>query len=311
MSISAADSEARCQPTTAIATLKYWLMTSLFLLCNSTFAVEVKDDTGAIVHLPRPAQRIVTLAPHLAETLFAAGAGQSLVGAVEFSDFPIEVKKRPSVGGYSRIDLEAVVALKPDLIVAWQSGNIPAHVDKLRALGIPIYISQPDRIDDVAAEIERLGILAGTIDVSRVAAEGFRQRLAALKNQFGERPRVRTFYQVWKEPLVTVGGKQIISNVIDLCGGENVFAALQSMAPTVSVEAVIAANPEVIVASGMDAARPEWLDDWTRWSSIKAVASDNLFFVRPELIQRHTPRLLDGAEQLCNQLEAARRKRPK
>jgi len=270
----------------------------------------VRDDAGSEIRLDRPARRIVTLAPHLAETVFAAGAGQQLVGVVEYSDYPDATKELPRVGGYSRIDLEAVIALKPDLIVAWQSGNIPAHVDKLRALGIPIYVSQPDRIEDVATEIERLGILAGTTEVSHLAAQSYRQRLSTIRERYSQRPIVRTFYQVWKQPLVTVGGDQIISSVIRLCGGENVFAALKSMAPTVSVEAVIAANPEAIVASGMDAARPEWLDDWKRWGSITAVARDNLFFVRPELIQRHTPRLLDGTEQLCEHLEVARKRRP-
>ncbi|MEO8410417.1 MAG: cobalamin-binding protein [Propionivibrio sp.] len=276
----------------------------------ATAEVAVKDDSGAVVRLERPAQRIVTLAPHLAETVFAAGAGEKLVGTVEFSDFPEAAKKVPRVGGYSRLDLEAVAVLKPDLVIAWQSGNIPAHVAKLRALGLPIYLSQPDRIEDIAGEIERIGVLAGTEVVSRAAADRYRHRLAALQKRYSGRPTVRTFYQVWKQPLITIGGQQIISSVIRLCGGENVFAALDSMAPTVTVEAVIAADPAAIVASGMDAARPEWLDDWKRWASITAVARDNLFFVPPGLIQRHTPRLLDGAERLCEHLETARSRRP-
>lgn len=272
--------------------------------------VSVVDDSGATLRLTHPARRIVTLAPHLAETVFAAGAGDKLVGTVEFSDFPEAVKRIAKVGGYSRLDLEAITALKPDLIIGWSSGNAPAHLDKLRALGFPVYISQPNQIGDVASEIERLGILAGTEKASQVAATHFRERLADLKKRYSQRPVVRTFYQIWKEPLMTIGGKQIISDVVRLCGGENVFAALDTMAPTVTVEAVIAANPEAIVASGMNAARPEWLDDWKRWTSITAVARDNLFFIPPELIQRHTPRLLDGAERLCLHLETARSRRP-
>jgi len=273
--------------------------------------INVTDDTGAIVRLAQPAKRIVTLAPHLAETLFAAGAGDKLAGTVEYSDFPEAAKRVTKVGGYSRVDLEAVVALKPDLIVAWHSGNAPANIDKLRSFGFPIYVSQPDRIEDVASEIERLGRLAGTSVVADAAARQFRSRLAALQKQYGGRPAVRTFYQIWKQPLSTVGGKQIISSVITLCGGENVFAKLDALAPVVSVEAVVAANPEAIVASGMGEARPDWLDDWKRWPAIDAVARNNLFFVPPELIQRHTPRLLDGAEQLCRHLDTARGKRTK
>ena len=271
--------------------------------------VVVTDDAGGVVRLPQPARRIVTLAPHLAETLFAAGAGGKLAGTVDYSDFPEAAKKVPKVGGYSRLDLEAIVALKPDLIIAWHSGNAPANVEKLRGFGFPIYVSQPDSLEDVASEIERMGRLAGTSAVADAAARQFRARLATLRRDYGHKPVVRTFYQIWKQPLSTVGGKQIISSVIRLCGGENVFASLDALAPVVTVEAVIAANPEAIVASGMSEARPDWLDDWTRWPGIAAVARNNLFFVPPELIQRHTPRLLDGAEQLCRHLDTARARR--
>ncbi|WP_263770908.1 cobalamin-binding protein [Propionivibrio soli] len=273
--------------------------------------ISVIDDAGTTVRLAQPARRIITLAPHMAETLFAAGAGERLVGTVEFSDFPPEVKKLPLVGGYSRLNLEAIAALKPDLIIAWQSGNAPAHIERLRALGLPIYVSQPNRIEDVAKEIERIGVLAGTQPVANDVAAKYRQRLADIRKRYSDRPTVRTFYQVWKQPLSTIGGRQIISSVIALCGGENVFGKLDALAPVVSVESVIAANPEAIVASGMDASRPEWLDDWKRWPAITAVARDNLFFVQPELIQRHTPRLLEGAERLCQHLETARSRRPK
>ena len=284
----------------------------LVVACQLASAeVSVVDDSGATLRLVQPARRIVTLAPHLAETVFAAGAGDKLVGTIEFSDFPETVKKLPKVGGYSSLDLEAIAALKPDLIIGWASGNAPAHIDKLRALSFPVYISQPNQIGDVADEIERLGRLAGSESVSRAAAARFRDRLADLEKRYASRPSVRTFYQVWRAPLMTVGGKQIISDVVRLCGGENVFARLETMAPTVSVEAVIAANPEAIVASGMNDARPEWLDDWKRWPSVVAVARDNRFFVPPELIQRHTPRLLDGAERLCQHLETARSRRPR
>ena len=272
--------------------------------------IQVTDDLGAKIRLERPAQRIITLAPHLAETLFAAGAGERLAGAVAFSDYPEAAKKAASVGGYSQLDLEAITALKPDLVIAWHSGNAPKHIDKLRALGLTVYVSQPERIDDIAREIERLGRLAGTEAIALKAAGQFRARLAALQQRYAGRPAVRTFYQVWNQPLTTVGGRQIISSVISLCGGENVFARLDPLAPTLSEEAVLAANPEAIVASGMDAARPEWLEHWRRWGSLLAVQRNNLFFVPPDLIQRHTPRLLDGAERLCQQLETARSRRP-
>ncbi|MBL0207459.1 MAG: cobalamin-binding protein [Propionivibrio sp.] len=284
---------------------------ALCAACSLSYAdVVVRDDTGALVRLARPAQRIVTLAPHLVETLFAAGGGEKLIGTVEFSNYPEAAKTIKRVGSYASFDLETVLALKPDLVIGWRSGNVPASLDKLRALGFPVYVSQVERIEDVPAEIERFGVLAGSSEIGNAAAKRFRERFAGLQQRYSSRPQVRTFYQIWKQPLMTVGGKQIISSVIRLCGGENVFEAVETLAPTVTIEAVIAANPEAIVASGMGESRPEWLDDWKRWTSITAVARDNLFFIHPDLIQRHTPRLLDGAERLCQQLETARGRRP-
>lgn len=272
--------------------------------------VSVVDDTGHTVTLAAPAKRIVSLAPHVTELLYAAGAGDRVVATVEHSDYPDAAAKLPRVGGYSRIDLEAVAAAKPDLVIAWQSGNAAAHLDKLQSLGLPLFLSQPNRIEDVATSLEKLGQLAGTAPVAEAAADRFRRQLADLDKRYRQRSKVRVFYQVWKQPLLTVGGHQIISDVIRLCGGENVFANLDTMAPTVSVEAVLAANPEAIVASGMGEERPDWLDDWKRWTRVTAVARGNLFFIPPAMIQRHTPRLLQGAERLCEQLETARSRRP-
>lgn len=271
--------------------------------------VVVRDDSGATLRLKEPARRIVSLAPHITETLFAAGAGPQLVGVVDYSNFPAAAQQLPRVGGYSKLDLEAIVALRPDLAVGWISGNAPANIAKLRALGIPVYLVQPERIDDVAANLERYGELAGTQAVARAAATAFRERLRGLREQYSMRPTVRTFYQIWKQPLMTVGGGQVISDVIRLCGGENVFADLQPLAPKITVEAVLAADPEAIVASGMDEARPEWLDDWRQWQTLAAVRRDNLYFIPPDLIQRHTPRIVEGAERLCAHLETVRSRR--
>ncbi len=287
--------------------MKRWLwILALGATVTARAEIVVTDDTGATLRLKEPAKRIVSLAPHVTETLFAAGAGERLVGAVDYSDYPEAAKKLPRVGGYSKLDLEAIAALRPDLAVGWASGNAPAHIEKLRALGIPVYLSQPERIDDVAASLERYGELAGTQTVAGAAAAAFRSRLQELRARHGARPPVRTFYQIWKQPLMTVGGGQVISDVIQLCGGINVFADLKPLAPKVTVEAVLAADPEAIVASGMGEARPEWVDDWRQWPGMTAVKRDNLFFIPPDLIQRHTPRLVEGAARLCAHLETAR-----
>ena len=284
---------------------------SLAALVNAPAHAEIsiRDDAGSELHLATAARRVVSLAPHVTENLFAIGAGDRIVGTVDYSDYPEAAKKIPRIGGYSRIDLEAVAALRPDLVVAWQTGNDMAQMDKLRALGIPVLLTQSNHIEDVAASMERFGEATGTSSTARIAARAFRERVAALRTRYGSQPKVRSFYEVWHQPLMTVGGGQIISDVIHLCGGENIFADLNAMAPKVSEEAVVAANPEAIIASGMGEARPDWLDNWRQWRAMTAVARNNLFFIPPELIQRHTSRLLDGAEMLCGFLVTARKRR--
>jgi iron complex transport system substrate-binding protein len=282
------------------------------LVCQPGRAeIVVTDVGGTTVRLVAPARRIVSLAPNITELLFAAGAGDRLVGNVEFGEYPPAAKAVPKIGGYAHFDLEAIIALKPDLILGWESGNGAASISRLRSMGLTVHLSETDRIVDIAGEIERIGKLAGTESIAGPAAAAFRQRHAKLVAGYSGRPPVSVFYQIWKQPLMTVNSRQIISDVISLCGGRNVFAQLPGLAPTVSAEAVIAANPEVIVASGMGDARPEWLDDWKRWRTLTAVARGNLYFIPPDLIQRHTPRILEGAERLCEHLEAARSKRGK
>ncbi|SMB21070.1 Periplasmic binding protein [Sterolibacterium denitrificans] len=272
--------------------------------------IVVTDDRGDTLRLAAPARRIISLAPHVTETLFAAGAGKQVVGVVEYSNFPPAARKVTGIGSYIQPDLEAIAALKPDLAIGWISGNSLAHVRQLRALGIPVFMVDAQRIDDVAKDLERYGRLAGTLVEAQAAADHFRQRMGELRARYAALPPVRAFYQIWKQPLMTVGGDQLISEVMQSCGGVNVFAALRTLAPTISVETVIAADPEAIIASGMEAVRPDWLNDWRRWPSLTAVRRDNLFFIPPDLIQRATPRLVAGTEQLCQQLEIARSRRP-
>ncbi len=269
-----------------------------------------KDDTGREIRLKAPAKRIITLAPHATELLYAAGGGDRLIGTVDYSDFPPAAKKIPRVGSYDRFDLEAISALKPDLIIAWETGNPAAQVEKLKALGLTVYVTQPNRMEDVAGQLERYGRLAGSEAAAEAAAAQFRQRLERLRQTYADKPKVRVFYQIWINPLMTVGGPQIITDAIRLCGGENVFGQLSQMAPVVSVEGVLAADPEAIVATGMGDARPDWLNDWNKWPRMTAVKRGNLFHIHPDLMQRHTPRILDGAEKLCADLDVARSRRP-
>ncbi len=274
--------------------------------------IVVTDVTGRVVSLNKPARRIVSLAPSVTELLFAVGAGAWVVGVADYSNYPLKAQKIPRVGGYDRFDLEAVLALSPDLVVSWSSGNPPALLTKLTQLGLTLFMTNPHHLDDIPLDLERLGLLTGTQALAKQEAERFRARRLWLSQQVPEGvPPVRTFYQVWYQPLMTINGEHVISDVIALCGGENVFAGLPQLAPVIDVEAVLATDPEVIIASGMGEQRPEWLDHWRSWKPLKAVELDNLFFIPPDLIQRHTPRILDGAEALCQQLSLARQRRLK
>ncbi|TVO67084.1 cobalamin-binding protein [Denitromonas ohlonensis] len=269
----------------------------------------VTDDVGQSVALPTPARRIVSLAPHVTELIYAAGAGHMLVGAVDYSDYPAEARAVKRIGSYVRIDLEAVAALKPDVVIGWRSGNPATQLERLRALGLPVYINEPRSLDAVAHSLRQIGILAGTQGEANRAADAFVAHRNRLRDDYGSRPPVPVFYQIWNQPLMTINGHHLISDVIRLCGGHNVFDSLDVLAPKIGVEAVLASNPEAIVASGMGESRPEWLDEWRKWPTLTAVQQNNLFFVPPDLIQRHTPRILDGADRLCRHLDTARGKR--
>jgi iron complex transport system substrate-binding protein len=287
------------------------LLGGLLVACAARGEIAVTDDLGARIALAAPARRIVSLAPHITELLFAAGAGAQVVGAVEYSDYPPEAKALPRVGSSSRLDFEALLALQPDLAVGWPSGNSPEALQRLKRLGLPVFASEPGALPELATTIERLGALAGTPAAAARAAAQYRDRLAALRTRYAGRPQVSVFYAIWDRPLQTVNDAHLISDVIRLCGGRNVFGGLRALAPTVNEEDVVRADPEAIVASGSGEERPEWLDDWKRWPRLTAVARGNLYVVPPQLIQRPTPRVLDGAERLCEALDQARRKRPR
>jgi len=285
------------------------LLALLLALSPARAEVRVTDDYGREVRLAAPAQRVVSLAPHLTELMYAAGAGARLVGALEYSDYPPAAKRLPRVGSEASIDLEALVALRPDLVITWPNAGSARAVERIAAFGIPVFRSEPRELEDIARTMETLGRLAGTQAAAGAAAKAFRERAARIERAHAHRPRVRVFYQVWDRPLVTVNGEHVISKAIRLCGGENVLAALPALAPEIDRELVLRADPEVIVASGADGARPEWLDHWKAFPGLAAVRQSNLYTVRPELLQRHTPRLLEGAEELCRILEAVRGKR--
>jgi iron complex transport system substrate-binding protein len=271
--------------------------------------ISVTDFLGRTVTLEKPAQRIVALAPHIVENIYSAGAGHLLVGAVDYCDYPLEAKKIPRVGAISAYSLEAIVALKPDLVVVWNSGHGGKTLPKLLDLGINVYASDPKTLEDIAVSIRDYGMLTGNSAHAEATAAEFIARHNALKKQYSHQKTLSVFYQVWNQPLQTLSDEHIISDLIRLCGGTNVFGDAPTIAPLIGLEAVLTRNPDVIIASGMGEARPEWLDDWRKYPTLKAVKNENLYFVPPDIIQRHTVRMLEGAERVCDALEQARAKR--
>ena len=281
---------------------------ALSLPGTASAAVSVIDDAKRTITLPTPARRIVSLAPHATEMLFAAGAGNYIVGVTEFSDYPPEAKRIQSVGSGVSLDLERILQLKPDLVVGWNNGNAAAQLAKLEPLGIPIYKSEPYDFATIASSLERLGRLAGTDSTAQAAAQDFRARLKKLQDTYQQRRPVTVFYQIWRSPLMTLNGSHLVSSALRLCGGENIFGKLPQLAPTVSEEAVLKADPEAIVASSGE--QDDVFAPWRRFTKLKAVARGNLVSVDGNLINRAGPRILDGTEDLCRKLDAVRAKQP-
>jgi len=273
--------------------------------CGACAAVTATDDAGNVVTLARPAQRIVSLAPHATELLFAAGAGARVVGVVAHSDWPNEARGLPGVGDANALDLERIVALAPDLVVAWPY-TMPSQLSTLRARGATIFVSDPKSIAGIARDVDALGVLTETTATARPAADALRARHGALTARYAGAPAISVFYEVWNDPLQTVGGRHLISEAIMLCGGANVFSALTQPAPTISFEAVVAAAPEVIIAGSDDGRRPAWLDGWQRWRDVPAVRYGNLFVADGDLLHRSGPRFVAGVETLCAMLDQAR-----
>lgn len=274
------------------------LLAALFagLLPIAQASISVRDDTGKLVLLVHPAQRIVALSPQLVELSYAAGAGSKLIATVQHADAPPAARKLPRVGDAFALNLEAIASLKPDLILAWNSGTPPRQIDTLQRLGIPVYWSQTDSLQAIANTVRRIGELAGTDAVARPWMRAFDARMAALRARYARQAPVRVFYQVWSDPLMTVGGPQLINQAIDLCGGVNPFAALPLLAPSISREAVIAADPQLIVAASSNA---DALDAWTRDSEVSAVRHRQLVLLNPHQLPRMGAQVLDGVAQLC------------
>lgn len=286
-----------------------FVVAACLLSLSAHAAITVNDDAGRVVTLQKRALRVISMAPHATELLYAAGGAERVVGAVEYSDYPEAAKKLPRVGSYRMIDIERIVSLKPDLIVVWHNGNSERQIEQLRSLGVPLFQSEPKKLEDIPASVTTLGKLMGTGTVADVMAADLRKQLSTLKTMYSGRPTVRTFYQLGSEPLYTLHGAHIVSDAMRLCGGENVFAAMKTIAPIVGIEAVLQENPEAIIGTG-DEQSEGGVAMWKAYPAMTAARRNNLFRVDGILVNRSGPRMIAGAAQICERLEQARQHRP-
>jgi iron complex transport system substrate-binding protein len=263
----------------------------------------------------RPAQaggkpRIVSLSPHLTELLYAAGAGDRVVGVDDSSDYPPAVAGIARVGEPAALDIERLLKLDPTLIVLWDSGTPARSKAQLERLKLHLYVTDQHHLDDIGATLIELGRLAGTEQAAAAAERRYRTELAQLRVQYAMRPRLKVFYQVWDQPLYTLSGAHVVTEVLSLCGGDNVFADLTTLAPAIDKEAVLARDPEVILiaATGAEGARQTL--EWSHFPNLRAVQRHDVFTVDPSLLGRMAPRILQGVRDVCTLLDAARNQPP-
>ncbi len=268
--------------------------------------VTVVDDAGRKVTLSRIPQRIVSIAPGATEMLFAAGAGSRVIATVEFSDEPAEAKKVPRIGDSNAVDMERVVALRPDVVVVWEGGNNVAMIDRLETLGFPLYRHKVEKLQDIPMSLRRLGALADTRAAADAAARDVEGRLAALEKRYGQSTQKPTvLLEVWNRPIYTVGGAHMMSDSLRLCGVRNVFADLKEQGPSVDTEAVIGRDPQIIVAVAPPGVSQEWLAEWKRFGTLRAVRDGRLVPFEDQRLSRLGPSAVAGTEALC---EAINRK---
>lgn len=274
-----------------------------YFLAYSCFALTVKDDTSVPVYLSKPATRIISLAPDITEILFALGAEKQVVGVISDSNYPEAAKKIPIVGAIGGLDIERMVALKPDLIITWDK-SFARQLSILQSkFGVAIYTTKPKQLEDIALTMKNLGALTGNVETARLKAQLYLQALNQLASKYQHQKPINVFYQIGNYSLLTINKESWINQAIELCGGRNVFAKARFAVPEISWEALLVANPQVIIT---DTTQRDWKDRWQKWRSIDAVKRNQLYAIDPDYIDRAGPRLILGVNQLCQSLEKAR-----
>lgn len=253
-------------------------------------------------------ERIISLAPHITELLFSVGAGNEVVGVMSFSNYPEAANSIPIIGSHDKLNYEQIISLQPTLAIGWQGGNSSDAMDRLRDLGIRVESYAPHTLEDVGESLRWIGEISGHKEEGEAAAQNYFNRLEALREMHLSHPGISVYYQIWHEPQMTVNGQHLITDVIQMCGGSNIFSDAIPLVPKVSMESILQRNPEVIVMAGVPGEQPERINRWQRWTALDAVQKDNLFEVHPDLLHRHSARILDGAEALCSALDIAKRR---
>jgi iron complex transport system substrate-binding protein len=290
-----------------LATIFYLVVIGYLSACGP--AADNEDSREIHKSAATPEIRVVTLAPHLAELVFAAGAGHMLVGVSAHSDYPKEVAALPLIGDAFIVDQEQLALLKPDMLLAWKSGTPQHVVGELRNQDYRVEVIETRSLQDIAAALETIGRLTGNTAEAESAAAQYRQGLHALRERFSSTEPIRVFYQIQKRPLYTISGDHYVSELIGICGGQNIFSDLVSLAPLVAVEAVIERDPEVMLVSSD--AEADALGEWDRWPELAANRYGNRYVMPADEIGRPTPRLLIAGEALCNALQQGRANREK
>ncbi len=275
------------------------LPVSFLVLGVHAHAGTFTDALGRKVDLPDSPRRIVSLAPHLTEILFAIGAGDQVVGVTSFCDYPEAARRVPRIGGFSDPSIERVLAARPDVVIATLVGNRRESVEELIRLGLPVYVSGAEAIGEIPREVRRIGAAAGRAEGAESAARRMEGALAEIARRTAGRRRVAVYYQLWDQPLMTVSDGSFIHDAIRLAGGRNVFAGLSVANPRVSLEAVVAAKPEVMVLSGMGKEGAGLASRWSRFTMIPAVAAGRIHIMNSDLLHRPGPRVIEGVEQLA------------
>lgn len=267
--------------------------------------VTVSDDLGHNIRVRHPPLRIVSLAPAATAMLVAAGAGSQLVGTIEYSGQPAAEAKLPKIGSPYAIDMERLIALRPDVVVVWPDGNNPAQIATIRRLGLPVYDQEAVTLDGIAESVRRLGRLAGTRAAADREASRLAAKLASLRREYAKRgPPPSVLLEVWNRPLYTVGGRELMSDALRVCGARNVFADLPPRPPAIGVEAVLERNPDIIIAAAPPGMAAGWLAEWRRFPYLRAVKSGRLMTFEDQRLVGLGPGVIDAAAQMCGKIAA-------